>query len=368
MLVVVRSAFSLGGVITEAHLDRLGRLLLGIGLVDAYCVATGMVSTETSGSLYAVASLAQRLHGPHAWAFWTMVLAGLLPVQLLWLKGARQSPPLLLLIAAAVCVGTWADHFMVIVVTLQRDFLPSSDLATYTVGFWGMATFLGSCGLFLFLALLAMRLLPVLAAAPVRALTHPGAESTRTPVSSDRIELPEDAPLWAVAAEYDEADQMIRAASLLRQRRLGRIDLYSPVPLPEADGLLSLSGPGIRSLAVAGAVLGGAAMMAMCLLAAGTDYVFLIGGRPRFSWQAYMVPTASFAALTGTGAAVAAMLFGNRMPRLNHPAFNIPGIGGATRDRYFLVVEAGEEFDPDAVEAAIAGLPDRALAVHRVRR
>ena len=368
VLVVVRSAFSLGGVITEAHLDRLGRLLLGIGLVDAYCLATGMISTETSGSAYAVASLAQRLHGPHAWAFWTTVLAGLLPVQLLWLKGARQSPPLLLLIALAVCVGTWADHFMVIVVTLQHDFLPSSDLATYTVGFWGMATFLGSCGLFLFLVLLAMRLLPVLAAAPVRALTHPGAESTRTPVSSDRIALPQDAPLWALAAEYDEAEQMLRAASTLRQHRLGRIDLYSPVPLPEADGLLSLPGPSIRSLALAGAVLGGAAMMAMCLLAAGSDYVFLIGGRPRFSWQAYMVPTASFAALAGTAVAVAAMLFGNRMPRLNHPAFNIPGIGGATRDRYFLVLEAGDGFDPDAAEAVIAALPDRALAVHRVRR
>ncbi len=367
VVVVVRAAFSLGGVITEAHLDRLGRLLLGIGLLDAYCVATEMFATGTSGNSYAVASMAQRLHGPHAWAFWTMVLAGLLPVQLLWLKGARQSPPLLLLIALAVCVGTWADHFMVIVVTLQHDFLPSSDQA-YSIGLWAVATFLGSCGLFLFLLLLAMRLLPVLAAAPVRALTHPGAESTRTPVSSDRIDLPKDAPLWGVAAEYDEADQMIRAASSLRQHRLGRIDLYSPVPLPEAAALLSLSGPGIRPLAVAGAVLGGAAMMAMCLLATGYDYVFLIGGRPRFSWQAFVVPTVSFAALSGTVVGIAAMLFGNRMPRLNHPAFNIPGIGGATRDRYFLVVEAREEFDPGAVEAAIAALPDRPLVVHRVRR
>ncbi len=367
VVVMVRSAFLLEGVITEAHLDRLGRLLLGIGLLDVYCVATGLFSTETSGTSYAVGSLAQRLHGPHAWAFWVMVLAGLLPVQLLWLKGARQSPPLLLLIAAAVCVGTWADHFMVIVVTLQHDFLPSSDQA-YSIGLWGVATFLGSCGLFLFLLLLAMRLLPVLAAAPVRALTHPGAESTRTPVSSDQIDLPKDAPLWGIAAEYDEAEQMIRAASLLRQHRLGRIDLYSPVPLPEAAPLLSLSGPGIRPLAVAGAVLGGAAMMAMCLAATGYNYVFLIGGRPRFSWQAFVVPTVSFAALSGTVVGVAAMLFGNRMPRLNHPAFNIPGIGGATRDRYFLVVEARQDFKPDAVEAAIAGLPDRPLVVHRVRR
>ncbi len=369
VVVVVRSAFTLGGVITEAHLDRLGRLLLGVGLLDAYCVATEMFATGTSGTAYAVASLAQRLHGPHAWAFWVMVLAALLPVQLLWLKGARQSPPLLLLIAAAVCVGTWADHFMVIVVTLQHDFLPSSDLATYTIGFWGMATFLGSCGLFLFMLLLAMRLLPVLAAAPVRALTHPGAESTRTPVSSDQIDLPKDAPLWGVAAEYGEAEEMMRAASLLRPRRLGRIDLYSPVPLPEAAGLLSLSGPGIRPLAVSGALLGGAAMMAMCLVVTGYDYVFLIGGRPRFSWQSFVVPSVSFAALTGTLFAFAAMLFGNRMPRLNHPAFNIPGIGGATRDRYFLVVEAPEDgFDAARVEGEIATLPDRPLAVHRVPR
>jgi hypothetical protein len=82
-----------------------------------------------------------------------------------------------------------------------------------------------------------------------------------------------------------------------------------------------------------------------------------------------MVPTVSFAMMAGTIATVAAMLFQNRLPRLNHPAFNIPGIGGASRDRFFLVVEKqGEDFDAGRVELAFQALPERPLVVHRVRR
>ena len=368
VIVVLRYAFSLASLVTEAHLDRLAQLLLALGLADLYCRAAEQFGTLVSGDSFELFSLGQRLHGPHAWAFWTMLGCTIVPVQLFWLRGARLSPPLLLIIAALVCIGSWADHFAVIVGTLQHDFLPSSD-QPYRIALWGLATFLGSCGLFLFLLLLGLRLLPVLSLVETRALAHPGAENTRTPVSSDHLDLPKDAPIWGVAAEYDEAAAMIRAAASLRTRSLGRIELYSPMPLPGAARALRLPRQIIQTVALIGALLGAGAMMGMCLYATGFDYVFNIGGRPRFSWQAFMVPTVSFATLTGTVAAVATLLFQNRLPRLNHPAFNIPGIGGATRDRYFLVVEKqSDAFDPSFVELAIAALPDRPLVTHRVPR
>jgi hypothetical protein len=209
----------------------------------------------------------------------------------------------------------------------------------------------------------------VLSVVQTRALTHPGAERSRTPVATDQLDLPPDAPIWGVAAEYDEAESMIHAATALHGRGLGRLDLYSPVPLPGVTAALQLKDRWIHPVALAAVLLGGAAMMGMCLYATGYDYVFNIGGRPRFSWPAFVVPTVSFATLTGALAAALTMLYENRLPRLNHPAFNIPGIVGATRDRFFLVVEKqGDEFDIDAVEHAINVLPERPLVMHRVPR
>ena len=368
LTVVVRGAFGLESLITEAHLDRLGRLLLGLGLLDLFCTATQTLFPLVDGDHFELLALGQRLHGPHAWAFWVMLGSGLVTVQLLWLSAARQSPVLLLLIGGAVCLGSWADHFMVIVDTLQHDFLPSADHG-YSIGLWGMATFLGSCGLFLFLLLLGLRLLPILSLAQLRELSHAGAEATRTPVASDRLDAPKDAPLWGIAAEYDEAEPMIRAASSLGRCKLGRLELYSPLELPGAERALGLSRRHVSPMTLVGVAVGGASMMGMCVYATAYDYVFDIGGRPLVSWPAFVVPTVSFAMLVGTLATVATLLFQARLPRLNHPAFNIPGIGGATSDRYFLVVEKQHEtFNAAVVERAIASLPDRPLAVHRVGR
>ena len=63
------------------------------------------------------------------------------------------------------------------------------------------------------------------------------------------------------------------------------------------------------------------------------------------------------------------MLFLDRLPRLNHPAFNIDDIDGVTQDRMFLVVEArSDDFDPAAVEHVLRALPDRPRRIQRVPR
>ncbi len=63
----------------------------------------------------------------------------------------------------------WADHFMVIVVTLQHDFLPSAA-HPYLIGLWAVATFAGSAGVFLFLLLMFLRYLPVVSILETRRL------------------------------------------------------------------------------------------------------------------------------------------------------------------------------------------------------
>ncbi len=178
-----------------------------------------------------------------------------------------------------------------------------------------------------------------------------------------------EAPIHAVAAEFDSGEALLSGIKALRDRGLGQLDAHSPVPIRGMGEALGLNTSSLSPIAVGAVLLGFAAMMGMCIYATAYDYVFDIGGRPLVSWPAFVVPSLSFALMTGALATYLAMLFLNRLPRLNHPAFNIPDFTRVTQDRYFLTVSEGETaLDIGAVEAALDGLGDRPLRVTRVPR
>ena len=364
LLVVTRWAFALDPLITRHHLDILGRLLLGLGLLNLYCYLTDAFVTVLTGDGYDRAQLARRAFGEHAWALWVVLGCALLPVHLFWVPPLRRAPPLLFAVGCLVVVGMYADHFMVIVDTLQHDFLPSSA-QPYRVAAWGVVTFIGDAGLFTALMLLALRYLPVVSILETRRLARIAQGPRRGAYEIDDA----DAPLWGVSAEFGAAEPMVAAVAFLRARGVGRIDAYTPIPVPAVETALRLTRPAIGPAALAGALVGGAFMFLLCTYATVWDYVFDIGGRPRFSWPYFIIPSVAFAMLCGTLGVLAVLLLLNRLPRLNHPAFNIPGFGSSTQDRFFAVVEArDDDFDAAAVERALQQLERPPLYVARVPR
>ena len=177
------------------------------------------------------------------------------------------------------------------------------------------------------------------------------------------------APIWAVTAEFGDEAAMVGALHALHAADLGRLDAFSPVPVPGAAEAMKLPRQPIHPFALLGALLGGGAMFGMCTYALVVSYRFNVGGRPQFAWPAFLVPSVSAAMMGGALVALGALLVLNRLPRLNHPAFNIPGFGRATNDRFFVAVEGRDEhFDPARVESALAALALRPLAVSRVQR
>ncbi len=363
LTVIIRHAFALEALITERHIAVLAWLLLVLCAANIYCeLATGFF-TLLGGEAADIAALGRRAGGPVAWSFWMLVTAGLLPPLLFLIPSFRSRPGILAWVGGGAAAGIWGDHYTLIVATLQHDFLPSAAQATH-ISFFEWSTFAGSAGLFLFLLLLFMRLLPVVSLLDERRLVA-GTGAGQQGAGSI---APHDAPLWGVAGEFATADAMLSAARVLHLASNYRIDAYSPMPNPATAAELGMTSGHARWAWAAG-IGGGAAMFGMCLYATGYDYVFDIGGRPRFSWPAFLVPTASFACLCAGMAVVAAMLIQNRFPRLNHPAFNIPGIGRATQDRFFVVAHARTgEFDPEPAERLLAALDEPAVMVTRVPR
>ena len=160
IMVVVRAVFPLRPLITPKHFAYMAGLLLMLAVVNLYCYATSFGFTALAGDDFDKGVLARRFVGAHSWATWAIIVCSLVPPHIFWIPAARRSGLLLALVGLLVAFGVWSDHFMVIVDTLQHDFLPSS-VHPYAIDIFGVATFLGTVGLFLFLMLMFLRYIPV---------------------------------------------------------------------------------------------------------------------------------------------------------------------------------------------------------------
>ncbi len=172
---VARGLLPLSSLITDAHLDIIGRLLIGAGLLATYCYAADFLFTAYGGDAFDRAASMRRLVGPYAWSFWAIVLFALLPIHLLWFRRMRRSGLVLFAVGVLVLAGMWCDRFMSIVVTLQYDFLPPTSYG-YAATFWSIGTFAGSIGLFATMWMLFLRYLPAVSITELRLLAREEAE------------------------------------------------------------------------------------------------------------------------------------------------------------------------------------------------
>jgi molybdopterin-containing oxidoreductase family membrane subunit len=110
-----------------------------------------------------------RMVGGSAWAYWLMVACNAAIPQLLWCRRLRQNLWVLLAVSLLVNVGMWFERFVIVVLSLSRDSLPSSWHAFRPTAV-DLFTLAGSFGLFLTLFLLFLRFLPMVAMAEIKDL------------------------------------------------------------------------------------------------------------------------------------------------------------------------------------------------------
>lgn len=175
--------------------------------------------------------------------------------------------------------------------------------------------------------------------------------------------------LYGVSAQFRSPEAALAAAAGLTERGFGSVDAYSPLPIPGMSAALGMRGSSLGFIAMAAIMIGCLGNFGMMLYVTVWNYPFNIGGRPLISWPYFVIPSVAGGTLFCAGVVVLAMLFLDRLPRVNHPVFNIDGIEGASQDRIFVVVEARtEDFDPAMVEQYMAELPLRPAQIQRVPR
>src|SRR5690348_3534809 len=166
----LRAIFGLKDFITQRHLDNIAKIMLVCGLLVAYSYAVEFFMAFYSGDEFDRAMVLNRMRGPYAPIYWTVIACNIVVPQALWLTRVRLSVPLLFAISIVVNVGMWLERFMIIVVSLHRDFLPSSWGMFYPT-FWDWAILVGSLGTFGWLFLMFVRFLPAISISEMRKLT-----------------------------------------------------------------------------------------------------------------------------------------------------------------------------------------------------
>ncbi len=163
----LRKFYHLEELITMRHLELMAKVMLATGLMVAYGYATETFMAWYSGSVFEEYLVHNRLLGPYAPVYYLMLACNVAIPQVLWFKRIRRNPVILFVISILVNVGMWTERFVIVVISTNRDFLPSS-WGLYIPTGWDWLTLAGTIGLFFALIFLFIRVLPVISISEVR--------------------------------------------------------------------------------------------------------------------------------------------------------------------------------------------------------
>jgi len=148
--------------------------------------------------------------------------------------------------------------------------------------------------------------------------------------------------LYGIMGEFNNPSDLVAAARRTYEAGYRRINGYSPYPIEELSEAIGFTRTSLPLIVLIGGILGGLGGFFMQYWMEVVDYPLNVGGKPYNSWPAFIPITFECTVLVAAFAAVLGMLVLNKLPQPYHPVFNAPNFALATRDRFFLVIEAND--------------------------
>lgn len=166
-----------------------------------------------------------------------------------------------------------------------------------------------------------------------------------------------DPYLFGLIAEFDSPEKLLAAIRRTRAAGYRRINAYTPYPLEGMEDALGMHQTWVAPIVLIGGIVGAITGYALQYYAAVIAYPMNVGGRPLNTWPMF-IPIAFETTILFAGlSALFGMLALNGLPMPYHPVFNVPRFAMATRDRFFLVIEAiDDKFDREATRAFLSSL------------
>src|SRR5256885_4907315 len=149
-------------------------------------------------------------------------------------------------------------------------------------------------------------------------------------------------PVYGLMAEFESPKALVAAAREGRERGYRRVEAYSPFAIEEVNEALGLHHNRLPLIVLGCGILGGLTGYLMQYYLAVIDFPINVGARPLHSWPSFIIITFELTILFAALATVLGLLGLCGLPMPYHPVFNVPRFALASRNRFFLTIEADD--------------------------
>jgi hypothetical protein len=160
-------------------------------------------------------------------------------------------------------------------------------------------------------------------------------EHQTTHTTDEEVPVP-----YGMLAEFPDPDTLVAATRRARAEGYARMDTYSPYPVGDAADAMGFPKSEMGVVMFIGGLTGACSGFLMQYWANAFGYPLIVGGRPYFSWPSFVPITFEMMVLTASLSGLFGLIALCGLPRLHHPLFNSKAFDRASRDRFFLCLEA----------------------------
>jgi hypothetical protein len=169
--------------------------------------------------------------------------------------------------------------------------------------------------------------------------------------------------LHGLMAEFNDPGALVAATAKARAEGYRRMDAYSPFPIEELHEAMGGHHSRLPLIVLIGGLVGCVSGFLLQYWVSTIAYPINVGGRPFNSWPAFMPVTFECTILGASLSAVLGMLALNGLPMPYHAVFNVPRFALASRNRFFLCIEARDrKFDLEATRRFLETLGPREVS------
>lgn len=161
LAIPLRKFYHLEEFITLKHLDNCAKVMLGTGLIVGYGYLMETFMALYSGDIFEKYMMHNRELGPYWFIYTVVLLCNVILPQSLWSRRVRRNVAALFALSLIINLGMWTERFMIVVVSLHRDFTPSA-WGLFIPTRWDWAVLVGTLGLFAAMFYLFVRYLPAI--------------------------------------------------------------------------------------------------------------------------------------------------------------------------------------------------------------
>ncbi len=219
---------------------------------------------------------------------------------------------------------------------------------------YDVGIFIGSFGLFFTLILLFVRVLPVISLAEIKAVVSRG--TAGHDINRECIHM--EKPLYSLTALFSTPDALMHAVEATVKAGYTKYDVHSPYPVHGMERAMRLKPSPLGYFALAFGLLGAVTAVGFMTWVTLVDYPLVIGGKPFWSWPAFVPVAFEITVLLASVLTVVAMIvLYFKFPNNSHPLHDTPYMKRVSSDGFGISIQREDPlFDEAAVRQFLASV------------